>query len=165
MSVKRLVIYSSVALKWRLRDEEATSQADALLGDFLSGALDLLTPTLFDYEIANALKVALTKGRLNKEEAALALDDFHQYANQRIDLGEIHNLAFQLACQYQRSVYDSAYLALAQSKGLWVYTGDRKLFNATKDLIPWVRWIGDYQLDTIPVATSRTPSPDLPQTE
>ena len=92
MSVKRLVIDSSVALKWRLRDEEATSQADALLGDFLSGALDL-------------------------------------------------------------------------SKGLWVYTGDRKLFNATKDLLPWVRWIGDYQFDTIPVTTSRTPSPDLPQTE
>jgi hypothetical protein len=45
---KRLVIDASVALKWRLRDEEATSQADALLDDFLAGKLELLTPTLFD---------------------------------------------------------------------------------------------------------------------
>jgi len=50
-----VVIDASVALKWRLRDEEATQQADALLEDFLAGTLVLLTPTLFDYEIANAL--------------------------------------------------------------------------------------------------------------
>ena len=36
MSVKRVVIDASVALKWRLRDEEATMQADALLDDFLA---------------------------------------------------------------------------------------------------------------------------------
>ena len=36
MSGKRVVIDASVALKWRLRDEEATQQADALLEDFLA---------------------------------------------------------------------------------------------------------------------------------
>lgn len=59
MSGKPIVIDASVALKWRLRDEEATAQADALLDDCLTGALELLTPTLFDYEITNALKVAV----------------------------------------------------------------------------------------------------------
>ena len=150
MNVKRVVIDSSVALKWRLRDEEATSQADALLDDFLSGALGLLTTTLFDYEIANALKVAVTKGRLSEDGAMAALDDFQQYSIQRFDFWEIQGLAFQLARQHQRSVYDSAYLALAQSKGLWFYTGDRRLFNAVRDTLPWVRWIGDYQIDAIP---------------
>ena len=61
MNGKRIVIDASVALKWRLRDEEATSQADALLEDFLARKLELLTPTLFDYEIANALRVAVTR--------------------------------------------------------------------------------------------------------
>jgi predicted nucleic acid-binding protein len=76
---KRLVIDASVALKWRLRDEEATSQADALLDDFLAGKLELLTPTLFDYEIANALRVAVTRQRLSEQDAAAALTDFAQY--------------------------------------------------------------------------------------
>jgi predicted nucleic acid-binding protein len=64
VSVKQVVIDASVALKWRLRDEEATGQADALLDHYLAAELELLTPTLFDYEITNALKVAVTKGRL-----------------------------------------------------------------------------------------------------
>ena len=67
MSGKRVVIDASVALKWRLRDEEATQQADALLADFLAGKLQLLTPTLFDDEIANALRVAVTRQRLSEQ--------------------------------------------------------------------------------------------------
>lgn len=150
MSVKRIVVDSSVALKWRLRDEEATNQADALLDDFLAGDLELLTPTLFDYEIANALKVAVAKERLSGDEAVHALDDFRQYSIQRFDFIELQKTAFQLACQHQCSVYDSAYMALAQEKGVWLYTGDRKLFNAVKDVVSWVKWIGDYQLGIIP---------------
>ena len=75
MNGKRLVIDASVALKWRLRDEEATSQADALLDDFLADKLALLTPTLFDYEIANALRVAVSRQRLSEPDAAAALAD------------------------------------------------------------------------------------------
>jgi predicted nucleic acid-binding protein len=69
VSIKRIVIDSSVALKWRLRDEEATMQADALLDDFSAGKLHLLAPTLFEYEIANALKVAMTLGRISEYDA------------------------------------------------------------------------------------------------
>lgn len=150
MSVRRVVIDSSVALKWRLRDEEATDQADALLDDFLNGKLVLLSPTLFDYEITNALKVAVVRGRVSESEAATAVADFREYTIERCDFEDIQDLAFNLACEYQRSAYDSAYLALAQSEGIWFYTGDRRLFNAVEHKLSWVRWIGDYQLDSIP---------------
>jgi predicted nucleic acid-binding protein len=63
----------------------------------------------------------------------------------------IQNLAFQLASQHKRSVYDGAYLALAQSQGIWFYTGERRLFNAVGKALLWVKWIGDYQFDSIPV--------------
>ncbi len=109
MNAKQVVIDASVALKWRLRDEEATLQADALLDDFLSSKLDLFTPTLFDYEIANALKVAVTMGRLTENEALSAIADFQQYDIERSDFREIQILAFQLASQHQRSVYDGVY--------------------------------------------------------
>lgn len=152
MSVKRIVIDASVALKWRLRDEEATSQADALLDDFLDGKLDLLTPTLFDYEITNAFRVAVAMGRLTESEATVAIADFQQYTIERCDFTGIQTLAFQLACRYQRSAYDSAYLALAQSKGVWFFTGDKRLFNALEQTFPWLKWIGGYQFGTVPVA-------------
>ncbi|MBI4639692.1 MAG: type II toxin-antitoxin system VapC family toxin [Candidatus Tectomicrobia bacterium] len=152
MSAKQVVIDASVALKWRLRDEEATSQADTLLDDSLSGKLNLLTTTLFDYEITNALKVAVTMRRMSESEAIAAIADFQRYDITRYDFREIQNLTFQLAYQYQRSVYDGAYLALAQSKELWFYTGDRRLFNTVAKPLPWVKWIGDYHFDSIPIS-------------
>ena len=147
MNGKSIVIDSSVALKWRLRDEEATAQADALLDDFLAGKLSLLTPTLFEYEITNALKVGVMKGRLSETEALTAIADFQGYDIEFFAFSTIQRAAFQLACQYGRSVYDSAYLALAQSQGIVFYTGDKKLFNAVNQDLSWVRWIGDYAFE------------------
>jgi predicted nucleic acid-binding protein len=147
---KRVVIDASVALKWRLRDEEAVSQADAILDDFLAGRLELLTPTLFDYEIANALRVAVTRQRLGEGDAATAIADFAQYSIVRYDFLDLAALAFQLAGQHQRSAYDSAYLALAQTQAVWFYTGDKRLFNAVGQTLPWVKWIGDYQFVAVP---------------
>ena len=80
MSGKSVVIDASAALKWRLRDEEATEGADLLLDDFLAGKLDLLTPTLFDYEITNALKTAVVVNRLTEDDALSAMRDFQEYA-------------------------------------------------------------------------------------
>lgn len=150
MSAKRIVIDASVALKWRLRDEEATSQADELLNDFLTGKLVLLVPTLFDYEITNALRVAVTRQRLSEQEAGTALHDFFQYTVVRYDFASISSLTFQLSGQHQRSAYDSTYLALAQSLRVWFFTGDKRLFNAVEQELSWVKWIGDYQFESIP---------------
>lgn len=150
MSAKRVVIDASVALKWRLRDEEATEGADLLLDDFLVGKLSLLTPTLFDYEIANALKTAVVLNRLSEEDAIGALRDYREYAIERHEFLKIQEIALRLAYRYQRSVYDSACLALAQEEGLWFFTGDRRLYNAVARTLSWVQWIGDYQLAAVP---------------
>ena len=103
MSGKCAVIDVSVVLKWCLRDEEATPQADALREDSLAGDFVLLTPTLFDYEIANALRVAITRQRLSEQDAAVALADFAQYAIVRYDFSGIASRTFQLSGQHQRS--------------------------------------------------------------
>lgn len=150
MSTKRIVVDASVTLKWRLKDEEATAQADALLDDFLSGALELLVPTLFDYEITNALYVAVIRDRLTEDDALTALRDFQQYNIQRVPFRELQKQTFKLAYQHRRSAYDSAYLALAQSENCWLYTGDKRLANAVENALPWVQWIENYNLDTVP---------------
>jgi predicted nucleic acid-binding protein len=157
VSGKRAVIDASVALKWRLRDEEATQQADALLTDFLADKLELLTPTLFDYEIANALRVAVTWQRLSEQDAAAALADFAQYAIIRYDFAGISSRPFDLSGQHQRSAYDSAYMALAQAQGIWFFTSDKRLFNAVGQTLAWVKWLGDYQFDAIPAPETVMP--------
>lgn len=150
MSAKRVVIDASVALKWALRDEEIIPQAEALLDDLLAGKLLPLVPTIFDYEIANTLKVAVSRARLSEVEAQTALEKFQLYSIERVDFPPLQVSAFQLALRHQRSVYDSAYIALAQSLGLWCFTGDKRLFNAVGGALDWVKWIGNYQFDSIP---------------
>jgi predicted nucleic acid-binding protein len=157
VSGKRVVIDASVALKCRLRDEEATQQADALLADFLASKLQLLTPTLFDYEIANALRMAVTRQRLSEPDAATALADFAQYAIVRCDFSSIASRTFHLSGQHQRSAYDSAYMALAQVQGIWFFTGDKRLFNAVGQALSWVKWLGEYQFDAIPAPDTAIP--------
>ena len=150
MNAKRVVIDASAALKWRLRDEEAIAQADAILEDFLAGRVDLLTPTLFDYEVANALRVAVTRKRLSEEDAYSALADFARFSITRHDFTGLATLAFELSGQYQRSAYDGAYLALGQSLGVWFYSGDKRLVNAVGQTLAWVKWVGDYQSEAVP---------------
>ena len=145
MSVKWVVIDSSVALKWRLRDEDAIVEADALLDDVTAGKVALLTPSLFDYEITNALKMAVVRSRLSEADAQIAIFDYWAYKIERRDFFSLQALAFQLANQYQRSVYDATYMALAKSEGVDFITGDKRLFNAVNPMLNWVKWIGNYQ--------------------
>ena len=64
-------------------------------------------------KIANALRVAVTHQRLSEQDAAAALAHFAQYTIVRYDFTGIASLTFDLSGQYQRSLYDSAYLVLA----------------------------------------------------
>jgi predicted nucleic acid-binding protein len=123
VSGKRIVIDASVALKWRLRDEEATQQADALLDDFLAGKLELVTPTLFDYEIANALRVAVTRQRLSEQDAAAALADFSQYTIVRYDFLGISSHTFHLSGQHQRSAIRQCVYGVGPGAGHMVFHG------------------------------------------
>ncbi|MDX2040237.1 MAG: type II toxin-antitoxin system VapC family toxin [Acidobacteriota bacterium] len=144
MSVERLVIDSCVAIKWRLRDESELAQADALQEDFVNGRVELLAPTLFDYEIGNILKVAISRKRLSEADAVIALADFKTIALERFGVLPLQSRVFDLAIHYQRSFYDASYLALAENQGVDFYTGDKRLFNAVNSFFPWVKWIGDY---------------------
>ena len=92
----------------------------------------------------------MARGRKTETEAQEALKDFKLYAFQRIDFPPLQELTLQLALQHDRSAYDSAYVALAQRLGVWLFTGDRRLFNAVAGALSFVKWIGDYDFEAVP---------------
>lgn len=145
MNANTIVIDASVALKWWLRDEDAAAEADEIQVGLLGGNLKLIAPSLFDYEIVNTLKVAVVRNRITEPYALTAIAELTSYDIERHDIRALQQSAFQLACQHQRSVYDAAYLALAQALSLDFYTGDKRLFNAVTRVFNWVKWIGDYR--------------------
>ena len=147
--VKSSVIDSSVALKQQLRDEDNTIEADILLNDYAQGKIRLIVPSLFEYEVSNVLRTAVMKGRITETFAYAALSNLNNLLLAKYEFSSIQQIAMNIAFKYQRSVYDSAYLALAQSEGISFVTGDRRLYNAVSHALPWVIWIGDYTLDEL----------------
>jgi len=115
VSVERIVIDASVALKWYLPDEDNVVEADLLAVDFVKGRAELLVPTLFDYEITNTLKVAVVRNRISESDAVAAIAKFQMLKIKRYDFPPHQDTTFRLALQYQRSAYDAAYLALAEA--------------------------------------------------
>jgi predicted nucleic acid-binding protein len=147
---KAVVVDASVALKWVFNDEEGIEQASQLLADSIGGRLILHAPDLLGYEWGNGLWAALRQQRILWEEALTAISVLPMLNIRFHPFGEVNELALELAHRYQRSYYDSAYLALAQQLGVWCFTGDKRLYNALSRKLDWLRWIGDYRLESLP---------------
>ncbi|MCX7993118.1 MAG: type II toxin-antitoxin system VapC family toxin [Fimbriimonadales bacterium] len=148
--VKTVVADASVLLKAYLRDESDVSSVDAMLQDLSDGRLRIAAPSLMRYEIANALWAAARQGRIVAADAITALQAFLQIDIDYYESDDILTGALNFAQQYGRSVYDSAYVALAQRLGVWFFTGDRRLHNALSPHLGFLRWIGDYQYESLP---------------
>lgn len=147
---QKLVLDASVVLKSYL-PEEGSVQAQAIFKDRALGHVELLAPALMPYEVTNALMVALRRQRIDKARAEEILKEFVRLRIPTQGLVGLEERAWALALEHQRTVYDAAYLALAEREGLPLITGDKRLYNAVKAKLRWVRWVGDYQ----PVAEIR----------
>jgi predicted nucleic acid-binding protein len=140
----KAVIDASAALKWQFKDEEASDAAITLLGDFVQGKIELITATLFSYEILSALNVAITRGRISETIGKKALTYLTSLGIEEKTFYDLIGPTFKIARKHHLSPYDCAYIALAEKEECDFYTGDKKLFNAAKIHLPKVKWIGNY---------------------
>ncbi len=140
---KPVVVNASVSVKWVNPSESLAAEARQLLADFQAGKLRVIVPVFWCYEIANALRKAVARNALPLAQAEQALSAL---------LGlpvEVHPLpdpltAFYVAWRLGCSLYDAFYLALAERLGCEFWTADQRLYNACRNRLAWVRWIGDY---------------------
>jgi predicted nucleic acid-binding protein len=141
------VLDASVALKWQFEGEEVTKSATALLEDFIEGKIELISPTLFPYEILSAINVAINRKRIDESIGHKAVSYITSMGIELKSISDLIAPIFFKARQYRLSPYDCAYIALAEKEKCDFYTGDKKLFNSVQKLLPWVKWIGDYRSD------------------
>lgn len=139
------VIDASVALKWQFEDEEASNMAMVFLEDFIDGRIDLISPTLFPYEILNAINVAINRKRIKEEAGYKAIHYINSLGVELRSLDDLIGPVFNMARRYGLSPYDCAYMVLAEKEKCEFFTGDKKLFNSMKNRLLWVKWIGDYR--------------------
>ncbi len=135
----KYVLDASVAVSLVLRDEPFHLHAIGLFERFAKHELGLVTVPLLIFEVANALWKAARLGRIELNDA---LEAIRKIAELRIPSRYVDPEAMlKLAHRYGRTVYDAAYLALAECEGAPLVTADKRLYNALDgkfDLIAWI---------------------------
>ncbi|CAN7604446.1 type II toxin-antitoxin system VapC family toxin [Caulobacter sp. LjRoot300] len=117
-----LVIDASVALKWVLA-EPGQDAADALLDE------DLIAPSLWLLEAANALWRRNLRGELSAGEAEERLSELFNAPVTSIPIEDDLSMAAALAQRLGHPVYDCLYLALAVREQTQVVTADRRFWT------------------------------------
>ncbi|MGD8237773.1 MAG: type II toxin-antitoxin system VapC family toxin [Armatimonadota bacterium] len=126
------VIDASFALSWAAPDEQASLDARGILAALHGGEIRLLAPSLWEYEVANALRMGVARKRLTEEEASKALRWLLDLGINLRGFGPICHRAWELALEHDLAVYDAAYLALAEQRRCPLYTNDTRLAHAAR---------------------------------
>lgn len=123
---------ASVAVGW-VHPAQSTADTAATLVAIAEGAT-LEVPALWPVEVANALTVLERRGKLTAAERQIALG-WLRGLRFRIDhemAGQAFSRLSELASTYRLSVYDAAYLELADRRHLPLACKDASLRTAAK---------------------------------
>ena len=126
--MSRIVLDASVAVAWLLREDLDPPALSALNSVRREGAY---VPSLWHYEVRNALLVAQRRGRIPDGgvwEGLNALRRIHVETDQETDL----DAAMELALAHRLSFYDALYLELARRRRLPLATRDAALARAAR---------------------------------
>jgi predicted nucleic acid-binding protein len=141
--VTTFVIDASVAVKWFLpsSQEEHSENALALLKRYVAAEVRFVVPDLFWAELGNVCWKATRQGRWSQKDAQAALSATRRRAFPTVSTFSLLEDAFAICMAFDRSVYDSIYIALALTAKSEFITADERLANAVAVHLP-VKWIG-----------------------
>jgi predicted nucleic acid-binding protein len=126
-----LVLDSSATLAWIYGDE--TTDAIRVVFDQVTDA-GAVVPALWRLEVANSLTVAVRRSRIDAEFRRAALADLALLditTDQHTD-SQAWSETLHLADRYRLTLYDAAYLELAQRRKLPLATLDQELLAAAR---------------------------------
>jgi predicted nucleic acid-binding protein len=116
---------------------ESSAMVNALVGEPVDPNLlalladeELHAPTLLDFEVASALRGHVLGGKLDQVRLDDAVDDFTAFRIERHPMTDL--LGHILALRDNFTVYDAAYLVLAQALEAPIVSADAKLKEAAR---------------------------------
>ena len=141
--MKTWVLDASVAAKWFLppSQEPLAEEAFRLLEEHTTGEVQFLVPDLFWPELGNVIWKAVRIGRLSLQSAEEALGTVQKRKFSTAPMLPLLKDAFAIAAAFDRTVYDSMYVALSAASNTPLVTADERLANALAAYFP-VRWLG-----------------------
>ena len=136
---------ASVAAKWATPQiiEPLAKQAHRFLRSYVEGAIQVVVPDLFWIEIGSFLWKAAKRGVITSGLAQNALEAMLNRDFPTVPSRAFLPEAFKIASDFDRTIYDSTYVAMAAATGRSLITADERLVNAIGARFP-VRWLGAF---------------------
>ena len=135
-SGETVVLDASVVAKWILPGEPWEKQALELKNRFVSGGIEIHEPMLLVYELANLLLRAVNEERIGFDDAVLAMKlldrlglEFHET---NLDKG---SKLLEAAEKLNITVYDVAYISLAEEIEALLISADEEMCQKAKDIV------------------------------
>jgi predicted nucleic acid-binding protein len=126
-----IILDASVVVKW-FSEEEYTEKALEIRERIRMREERVIVPDLLLYELANALKFNPSFDANDVSDALTSIFDMD--LDIVTPIPEIINSAVTLAFEYNITVYDAFYIALAKDLELTFITADRRLYERVRDL-------------------------------
>jgi predicted nucleic acid-binding protein len=134
-----IILDASVVVKW-FSEEDYTGKALEIRERVRMGEERIIVPDLLLYELANALKYNPSFDVNDVSDALTSIFDMD--LDIVTPIPEIINSAVTLAFEYNITVYDAFYIALAKDLELTFITADGRLYERVSDL-DFVKLIGE----------------------
>jgi predicted nucleic acid-binding protein len=104
----------------------------------------LQAPALLPIECFSAIWKRLRRGQLDQAGASTAAEFIEQIQVELQPSAPLLRTALNLAATYDRSIYDSLYIALALRERCQFVTADERLYNSIAGALPGTMlWVGD----------------------
>jgi predicted nucleic acid-binding protein len=140
---RTVVVDGSVAAWWILPDEQSDA-SQQLLDAILLGKLRLVVPELWHYELINALKSSMPRGRVTRQEVNAALTRLRGIPLEAVSVdAQGHDTILAMAIETGLSAYDAAYVCLAESTGADLLSADGDILRL-KDRFPWILSLDEF---------------------
>ena len=133
MTTQKVIIDSSVILKWLSNDNEKyIDVADKILQDAQKGKIELLAPELAKYEVGNVL---LYSKKLSPKQARIIFNKFYNLPLSFIlESEKLANETYNIASKLEITYYDASFLSLAKQHEAILVTENIKHQGKTAEI-------------------------------
>lgn len=146
-----VVVVDSGILLASVLDEAISEKSKALLSYWERESFKFAAPLLFHYEIVAVARKAVHQKRIQLERGIAIRDSLLAYPVETLIDDALlkrayEKRAYELTTEHNRpTAYDSQYLAVAERLNCEFWTADQRLFNAVREQLAWVKWVGAFE--------------------
>jgi predicted nucleic acid-binding protein len=143
---ERIAIDASLAASFALPIEDHHAKARALIIALAERKARFCAPPLFEAETSSIFRRKEYLGQISEQAAAASLAVIDALQVEIIYEAATGLRAREIAARNnQVRVYDSTYAALAEARGVELWTADERFYNSVSGALPFVKFVGNFK--------------------